>query len=47
LEEEYEKIRREFGWTDQDFVRCNLMALEAAFIPEEIKKQLARQLSPS
>ena len=47
LEEEYEKIRREFGWTDQDFERCNLMGLEAAFIPEEIKKQLARQLSKS
>jgi adenosine deaminase len=47
LEQEYEKIRREFGWTDQDFLRCNLMALEAAFIPEEIKKQLARQLFQS
>ena len=35
LEEEYDKVRREFGWTDQDFVRCNLMALKAALYPKK------------
>ena len=44
LEEEYEKIRREFGWTDHDFVRCNLMALEAAFIPEEMRSTLTERI---
>jgi len=44
LEEEYDKVRREFGWKDKDFLRCNLMALAAAFVPEALRKQLALQL---
>jgi len=44
LEEEYDKVRREFGWTDQDFVRCNLMALKAAFIPQEVRSMLTARI---
>lgn len=30
---EYEKLKETFGWTIEDFYKCNVYALEAAFIP--------------
>lgn len=44
LEQEYENARRAFGWTDQHFLNCNLNAVQAAFIPEQIKAQLSARL---
>jgi adenosine deaminase len=44
LEQEYENMRRAFGWTDEKFLKCNLNAVEAAFIPDDLKKQLSARL---
>ena len=44
LTEEYEKIHCAFGWEKEQFLRCNLYALNAAFIPEPVKQQLIDRL---
>lgn len=44
LAEEYQKLHDAFGWGKAHFQRCNLHALEAAFLPEEEKKELARAI---
>lgn len=44
LEQEYAKLREAFGWTAEHFLRCNLDAVEAAFIPEKLKRELAAKL---
>ncbi len=44
LEQEYENMRNTFGWTNEELLRCNLNAVEAAFIPDGLKKQLANRL---
>jgi len=45
LNNEYESLARVFHWTEQDFLRTNLMGLEAAFIEEEVKQRLKQRLS--
>lgn len=47
LTEEYEKLHRFFAWEKQRFLRCNLAALCAAFLPETVRQQLAAQLEES
>jgi adenosine deaminase len=37
---EYESLQRVFNWTEQDFLRANLMGLNAAFADERIKQKL-------
>ena len=37
---EYEGVRRVFGWSAEDFLRTNLMGVEAAFAPGEVKERL-------
>jgi len=44
LEQEYENMRDTFGWTNEELLQCNLNAVEAAFIPQELKKQLSGRL---
>lgn len=44
LTKEYEKLQQVFAWTLADFYTCNVYALEAAFIPTELKNQLLKQL---
>lgn len=44
LTEEYEKLHHTFGWTPAHFLRCNLNALEAAFIPETLRSPLRATL---
>jgi adenosine deaminase len=44
LNREYEKLQEVFGWTVQDFYNCNVNALKAAFIPEEVKETLLKKL---
>jgi len=44
LTREYEKLQQTFGWTIEDFYKCNVYALEAAFIPEELKMELLEKL---
>ncbi len=44
LSREYEKLQAHFGWTADDFYQCNIYALQAAFIPEELKATLLKKL---
>jgi adenosine deaminase len=44
LAEEYEKLHHTFGWGKEQFLQCNLNALDAAFIPEPAKRQLVDRL---
>lgn len=41
---EYEHLQRVFGWNEADFLRSNLMALDAAFVDSNVKQQLRRNL---
>jgi len=47
LTEEYEKLHQFFAWDKQHFLRCNLEALRASFLPEATRQQLAAQLQES
>jgi len=42
---EYEGLRRVFHWGREEFLRTNLMAVDAAFAGEVVKAQLRRQLA--
>src|SRR6266516_3465751 len=44
LRQEYEQLHHCFGWDRQHFLRCNLSALQAAFLPEEKKHELGQRL---
>lgn len=45
LSEEYEKLHQVFGWDAAHFLRCNIQALDAAFIPEHLKSRLKETLT--
>ena len=45
LSEEYTKLHRTFGWETQDLVQCNRNALNAAFIPDDVRNKLLTQLA--
>ncbi len=45
LNEEYEKLHQTFGWDAKDFFRCNKNALQAAFLPEDVRDELLAQLA--
>jgi adenosine deaminase len=47
LTQEYEKLHQFFAWDAQHFLRCNLEAIRAAFLPETTRQQLAAQLQES
>lgn len=44
LTREYEKLAAAFGWTAADFLRVNRNALDAAFIPDDLRAGLAERL---
>ena len=44
LTQEYEKLHSAFGWTEQHFLRCNLNALAAAFLSEDVKVRLEERI---
>lgn len=44
LTREYDRLQKEFGWTARDFYNCNVYAVDAAFIPAELKEKLKQQL---
>jgi len=44
LTQEYEKLHRAFGWDTYHFLRCNLNAISAAFLPEGRKRRLEKRL---
>jgi hypothetical protein len=41
---EYETLGRVFSWNGQEFLRTNLMGLEAAFVDNSVKRQLRNHL---
>jgi adenosine deaminase len=45
LTAEYESLREVFKWTSHDFLRANLMGVEAAFADEEVKRQLRKRFA--
>ena len=44
LEYEYDLLRNTFGFTDVDFVKFNINAINASFLPDEEKEELKKQL---
>ncbi len=44
LTQEYEKLHRAFGWDERHFLRCNLDALAAAFLPQDVRSQLEERI---
>ena len=44
LAHEYEVLQRVFGWRAEHFRVCNVNAIEAAFIPKNLKNQLTDKL---
>ena len=45
LNKEYKKLQNVFGWTIDDFYTCNVNALKASFIPEDLKEKLMVKLT--
>jgi adenosine deaminase len=45
LRREYRQMAAVFGWQDDDFLKCNLEALRAAFLPEKIRENLESRLT--
>jgi adenosine deaminase len=45
LNTEYKRLQENFGWTKKDFYECNVDAVRAAFIPDELKTKLLAQLA--
>ncbi len=44
LTKEYESLHRVFKWTEQDFLRANLMGLDAAFVDDAVKQRLRKRI---
>jgi adenosine deaminase len=44
LTQEYEQLHRFFGWDAEHFLKCNLQALHASFLPQAVKQHLERRL---
>ena len=42
---EYEGLRRVFGWGDEEFLRTNLMGVDAAFADAEVKERVRERLA--
>ena len=45
LSQEYEKLHQTFGWDNDDFFQCNKNALEAAFVPNDMRSRLLVKLT--
>ena len=43
--QEYEKLHQTFGWDTQDFLQCNRNALNAAFVPDDVRNRLTARLA--
>jgi adenosine deaminase len=44
LAQEYQRLHQYFGWDTAHFLACNLNALQAAFIPAALKRDLSERL---
>jgi adenosine deaminase len=45
LSQEYEKLHQTFGWDSHDFFQCNRNALQAAFVPDDVRSKLLARLA--
>jgi adenosine deaminase len=45
LTDEYDRLHRAFGWTQEHFFRCNKNALLASFVPDDVKQRLLERLT--
>ena len=45
LSEEYAKLQQTFGWETEDFFHCNRNALNAAFVPDNVRTGLLARLA--
>lgn len=44
LNEEYDKLIKNFGWNKNDFYQCNIQALDHAFLDENLKTKVKKRL---
>ncbi len=44
LTSEYEGLVKTFGWGAEEFLKTNLMAVDAAFVEDEVKQRLRKEL---
>jgi adenosine deaminase len=44
LEQEYQNMRNTFGWTNKELLQCNLNAIGAAFLSDDLKEPLSTRL---
>lgn len=44
LTEEYQKLHQAFGWGKEQFLNCNLNAIQASFAPESVKEKIRKIL---
>ena len=44
LSQEYAKLHQTFGWDTEDFFQCNRNALNAAFLPDDVRDKLLARL---
>jgi adenosine deaminase len=44
LTQEYERLHQAFGWDKPHFLQCNLNALHASFLAEDVKQRLEKRL---
>lgn len=44
LTQEYESLEKVFGWKPEDFLKCNLQAIHAAFAPDPVKERIEKVL---
>jgi adenosine deaminase len=45
LRREYRQMADTFGWENPDFLKCNVSAIRAAFVPPETRQQLETKLT--
>ena len=45
LSQEYAGLHETFGWDAADFYQCNRNALQAAFLPDDVRSRLLAQLA--
>lgn len=44
LSEEYDSLVQTFGWGPEEFLKTNLMAVDAAFVKDEVKQRLRKTI---
>ncbi|HSR33729.1 MAG TPA: hypothetical protein VLY63_24445, partial [Anaerolineae bacterium] len=45
LSQEYARLQQTFGWGPEEFYQCNRNALNAAFVPDDLRKRLLARLA--